>query len=119
MDVTIYTDGACSGNPGPGGYGIILRCGALEKVHIGTDYFDASINRVAATVIGTRSAKKALLNALLTPDSLLKSAEAEGDYTRRLALMEEAKTLPMGLVWDMFCESQGVPGSDWIKDVRY
>ncbi|MGM9522251.1 MAG: L-rhamnose isomerase [Oscillospiraceae bacterium] len=97
----------------------IVRCGALSKVHIGTDYFDASINRVAATVIGLRSTKKALLCALLQPNDLLKKAEADGDYTRRLALLEEAKTLPFGLVWDMFCEQEDVPGSSWIDSIKY
>lgn len=97
----------------------IVRCGALDKVHIGTDYFDASINRVAASVIGTRNARKALLYALLQPDAMLKKVEAEGDFTRRLALLEEAKTLPFGLVWDMLCELENVPGANWIDQVKY
>lgn len=97
----------------------IVRCDGLEKVHIGTDYFDASINRVAATIIGTRNAKKALLYALLQPDALLKRAEAAGDYTRRLALLEEAKSLPFGMVWNRFCEEEGVPGANWIDQVKY
>lgn len=97
----------------------IVRANAINKVHIGTDYFDASINRVAATVIGARNAKKALLYALLQPNQRLMKAESEGDYTRRLALLEEAKSLPFGLVWDMFCEREGVPGSEWIDAVKY
>lgn len=93
----------------------IVRANALDKVHIGTDYFDASINRVAASVIGARNAKKALLYALLQPNQALMNAEAEGNLTKRLALLEEAKALPFGLVWDMFCEQESVPGSDWIQ----
>lgn len=93
----------------------IVRADALDMVHIGTDYFDASINRVAASAIGARNAKKALLYALLQPNQALMQAEAEGNFTRRLALLEEAKALPFGLVWDMFCEQEGVPGSDWVK----
>ena len=93
----------------------IVRANALSRVHIGTDYFDASINRIAATVIGTRNAKKALLYALLQPNKQLMDVEAGGDFTRRFALYEEAKTLPVGLVWDMFCEREGVPGSEWVE----
>lgn len=95
----------------------IVRADALDMVHIGTDYFDASINRVAASAIGARNAKKALLYALLQPNQALMQAEAEGNFTRRLALLEEAKALPFGLVWDMFCEQEGVPGSDWVKSL--
>lgn len=95
----------------------IVRANALDKVHIGTDYFDASINRVAASVIGARNTKKALLYALLQPNRDLMEAEAEGNFTKRLALLEEAKTLPFGLVWDMFCERENVPGSDWIQNL--
>lgn len=97
----------------------IVRSNALDRVHIGTDYFDASINRIAATVIGARNTKKALLYALLQPNSELVEIEAKGDFTRRLAFHEEAKTLPFGLVWDMFCEIEDVPGSDWINKIKY
>jgi L-rhamnose isomerase len=97
----------------------IVRYDALDKVYIGTDYFDASINRIAATVIGVRNVKKALLYALLQPNKELVDVEANGDFTRRLALYEEAKTMPFGLVWDMFCERESVPGSDWIEKFRY
>jgi L-rhamnose isomerase len=92
----------------------VARYDALDRVHIGTDYFDASINRIAATVIGSRNTKKALLYALLQPNKQLIEVEVSGDFAKRLALFEEAKTLPFGLVWDMFCEREGVPGSDWI-----
>lgn len=97
----------------------IVRCNALDKVHIGTDYFDASIHRVAASVIGTRNAKKALLYALLQPNQMLKEAEANGDFTRRLAILEESKSLPFGLVWDMFCERSGVPQGNWMDSLKY
>ena len=96
----------------------IVRYNALNRVHIGTDYFDASINRIAATVIGARNTRKALLYALLQPNQQLIDIEASGDFTRRLALYEEAKTLPFGLVWDMFCEREGVPGCDWIDSLQ-
>ena len=92
----------------------IVRYQALDKVHIGLDFFDASINRVAATVIGARNARKALLYALLEPSEELIRVEQEGNLTRRLALSEEMKTMPAGLVWDMFCEMEGVPGTEWL-----
>ena len=90
---------------------------AYDKVHIGTDYFDASINRIAATAIGARSARRALLLAMLRPMEELKKLEY-GNTTKRLALLEEVKMLPAGLVWDYFCESQNVPGREWIKDLK-
>lgn len=93
----------------------IVRADALERVHIGTDYFDGSINRIAASVIGTRNTKKALLFALLQPNDELKKAEREGNFTKRLALLEEAKALPFGIVWEYFCETENVPGSEWIE----
>lgn len=97
----------------------IVRGNALSRVHIGLDYFDASLNRVAAWVIGTRSMLKALLCALLQPQDLLKEWEATGDLTGRLALMEETKTLPVGSVWEYHCEKAGVPtGMDWLHEIR-
>ncbi len=97
----------------------IVWGGFLERVRIGLDYFDASINRVAAWVIGTRSLLKALLAAMLWPLEQLRRAEAQGDYTTRLALMEEARTLPLGAVWDWYCERQNVPpGETWLAEVR-
>jgi L-rhamnose isomerase len=93
--------------------------GYTDRVRIGLDYFDASINRVAAWVIGTRNMLKALLLALTAPVAKLKAAESEGDYTARLALMEEAKLLPTGLVWDYYCLKKDVPaGSDWLAQVK-
>jgi L-rhamnose isomerase len=92
--------------------------GTLRRIHIGLDYFDASINRIAAWVIGTRNTQRALLAALLEPPAI-RQAEREGDNTSRLALQEEAKSLPVGVVWDFFCESQGVPvGEAWLAEVK-
>jgi L-rhamnose isomerase len=90
-----------------------------ERVHIGLDYFDASINRVAAWVIGTRNMVKALLLALTNPIGKLREAEAAGDYTSRLALMEDAKMLPFGAVWDYYCLTQNVPvGENWLTEIK-
>jgi L-rhamnose isomerase len=90
-----------------------------KQVHLGLDYFDASINRVAAWVIGTRALQKALLAALLEPVDRLREHEGYGDYTARLALQEELKSLPMGAVWDHYCESKGVPvGTSWLDEVK-
>lgn len=97
----------------------IVRCHALDRVHIGLDFFDASINRIAATVIGARNAKKALLLALLQPTEELVRAELEDDFTKRLALSEEMKMMPFGLVWDMFCEQEGKPTEDWLTRIQY
>jgi L-rhamnose isomerase len=97
----------------------IVRGGFLKRVHIGLDFFDASINRVAAWVIGTRAMLKALLGALLEPIDALRRLEQDGDYTARLALVEELKTLPLGAVWDYYCHTAGVPvGLAWLDVVR-
>jgi len=97
----------------------LVRGDFLGRTHIGLDFFDASINRIAAWVIGTRNALKALLIALLEPTASLRQAEDAGDYTSRLALLEEAKTLPFGAVWDEYCERQGVPvGAAWLAEVK-
>jgi len=90
---------------------------ALERVHIGLDYFDASINRVAAWTIGSRNTLRALLVALLGPLDLLKQFENKGDYTSRLALQEELKGMPAGAVWDYYCMKQGVPTGMGYMDV--
>jgi L-rhamnose isomerase len=88
-------------------------------VHIGLDFFDATINRVAAWVIGVRSTQKALLAALLEPWAEVRDAEAVGDLTGRLALMEEHKTLPFDAVWTRYCETKGVPaGAAWLRQVQ-
>jgi L-rhamnose isomerase len=97
----------------------IVRGDYLDRVHIGLDFFDASINRVAAWVIGTRNVCKALLSALLEPTDKLRQLEEAGDYTCRLAWMEEQKTMPLGIVWNYYCVSQGVPeGVDWLDQIR-
>ncbi|MFA0088188.1 L-rhamnose isomerase [Vibrio sp. 10N.261.51.F12] len=97
----------------------IVRNDLLDRVAIGLDFFDASINRVAAWVIGTRNAQKALLKALLEPVDQLKAAEASFDYTTRLGLIEETHSLPWAAVWNYHCLQNGVPvGFDWINDVK-
>ena len=97
----------------------LVRGEYLDRVHIGLDFFDASINRVAAWVIGARAMLKALLLALLEPTDTLRQLEAEGDTTARLALLEELKALPFGAVWDHYCRSRDVPaGRDWLADVK-
>lgn len=97
----------------------LVRGGFLARTAIGLDYFDASINRVAAWVIGTRNTLKCLLAALLEPTARLREAEAAGDYTARLALLEEAKTLPLGAVWEEHCHRQGTPGDRaWLPTVQ-
>lgn len=96
----------------------IVRCGALGRVHIGLDYFDASINRIGAYVIGSRATQKCMLQALLEPLHTLRSYEAEDKGFERLALLEECKSLPWNAVWDMFCLRNGVPvGEEFIAEV--
>jgi L-rhamnose isomerase len=96
----------------------IIANGYSERVHIGLDYFDASINRIAAWVIGTRNMLRALLMGLLEMPAI-RAAEIEGDYTTRLALQEEAKSLPFGAVWDYYCERKDVPvGERWLAEVK-
>ncbi|WP_061795315.1 L-rhamnose isomerase [Serratia ficaria] len=97
----------------------IVRHQLFDKVHIGLDFFDASINRIAAWVIGTRNVRKALLRALLEPVELLRQREAAGDYTARLALLEEQKSLPWQAIWEGYCLRHDVPvGAGWLEDVR-
>lgn len=96
----------------------LVRNKLLGRTHIGLDFFDASINRIAAWTIGTRNTLKALLMALLEPAALA-AAEKAGDYTSRLALLEETKSLPWGAVWDAYCETQDVPvGTGWLDEVK-
>ncbi|WP_101911265.1 L-rhamnose isomerase [Marasmitruncus massiliensis] len=97
----------------------IIFNGYPDRVNIGLDFFDASINRIACWVIGTRNTRKALLSAALNPIHLAKDAERRGDYTARLAYLEEAKTLPFSAVWDYYCARQGVPvGTEWIARMK-
>jgi L-rhamnose isomerase len=97
----------------------IVRNDALDKVMIGLDFFDASINRVAAWVIGTRNMIKALLYAMLVPNDYLKQLQESGNYTERLALIEEFKTYPFGAVWNYYCETMDVPVKEnWLEEVK-
>lgn len=97
----------------------VVRCDALSRVHIGLDYFDASINRIGAYVIGSRATQKCFLQALLEPLALLRKYEAEGRFFERLALLEECKSLPWNAVWDYFCLTNDVPvGEDYIADIE-
>ena len=97
----------------------IVRNDALDRVFIALDYFDASVNRIAAWTVGIRNMQKALLSALLLPSNTLKGYQDKADYTKMLAMSEEFKTFPFGDVWDEYCEREGVPvGPDWIKEVE-
>lgn len=97
----------------------IVRCDALNRVHIGLDYFDASINRIGAYVIGTRATQKCMLLALLEPIATLRDHEAKDQGFQRLALLEEGKSLPWGAVWDMFCLRNNVPvGETYIPEIE-
>ncbi|MDY2727488.1 MAG: L-rhamnose isomerase [Candidatus Onthovivens sp.] len=97
----------------------LVKCNALERTYIGLDYFDGSLNRVAALVIGARNIEKALLKALLTPWDLLKEAQDKYDHTLTLQLQEEVKTLPWQEVWQEYCKETGVlQESEWFECVR-
>ena len=97
----------------------LVRTNLIERTHVGLDYFDASINRIAAWVIGVRNMQKAMLKAYLEPIGMLKKIELEGDYTSRLALTEELKSYPFGAVWDYFCEKNNVPVREtWLSKVQ-
>ncbi len=97
----------------------IVANGFEERVHIGLDYFDASINRIAAWTIGARNARKALLRAYLEPIADLKAYELAGDNTSVLAVNEDLKTLPWGAVWNMLCARDGKPtGREWLEDCK-
>jgi L-rhamnose isomerase len=97
----------------------IVRGGFLGRVHVGLDFFDASINRIAAWVIGMRAMIKALMLALIEPTAKLRELESRGDFTSRLAMLEEIKTLPLGDVWDYYCTTQETPvGLAWLDEVK-
>ena len=97
----------------------IVRCDALDRVFIALDYFDASVNRVAAWTIGMRNAAKALLYALLSPNEKLAALQNESRFTEALALSEEVKTLPLGAVWDEYCRRSSVPvGMAWFSEIE-
>lgn len=97
----------------------LVRDNQLEKVNIGLDFFDATINRIAAWVIGSRNTIKGILLGMLAPIEELKAAELAGDYTKRLAVTEALKTYPAGAVWDYYCMKQNVPVEEkWLEDVQ-
>lgn len=97
----------------------IVRNDALDKVIIGLDFFDASINRVAAWIVGTRSMQKSLLFALLQPNEKLKALQDSYEFTEKMVIMEEAKTLPFGDIWEKYCETQNVPSTEkWFDEVK-
>ncbi|MFU1792241.1 L-rhamnose isomerase [Paenibacillus azoreducens] len=97
----------------------LVRNDLLPHIHIGLDFFDATINRVAAWVVGTRNTQKAFLKAFLEPTAELKKLELENDFTSRMVITEELKDFPYGDVWNYFCEINGVPvGLDWFKEVK-
>lgn len=98
----------------------LVRGNYLNRVHLGLDFFDASINRVAAWVIGSRNLLKALLMAFLEPTQTLRQYELEGDYTSRLALMEQLKMMPLGAVWDYYCMKASVPSErEWLNEIKH
>ena len=95
------------------------RADGLKRAHVGLDYFDASINRIGAYIIGTRATQKCILSALLEPLAKLREYEANGQYFQRLALLEEAKTLPFGAVFDYFNWKNNVPvGEEYISCIE-
>ena len=97
----------------------VVRCGGIDKTYIALDYFDASINRIAAWVSGLRAARKALLNALLTPEKLLADYQNKADYTSLLVVSEEIKTAPFGAVWEELCARANMPaGLAWFDEVK-
>ena len=97
----------------------LVRGGALDRVNVALDFFDASINRIGAWVIGTRATIKAILFALLEPSAGIQQMEQAGDLAGKLAMLEEMKTMPFGAVWDMYCLRQGVPaGPAWLNDMH-
>lgn len=98
----------------------LVRDQQLDKVNIGLDFFDATINRIAAWVIGSRNTIKGILMGMLAPIEDLKAAELAGDYTKRLAVTEALKTYPIGAVWDYYCVKHNVPlEEDWLADVQH
>lgn len=97
----------------------IVRAGALDRVHFGLDYFDASINRIGAYVIGSRAAQKSMLCALLEPVAAIREMELQGRGFQRLAMLEEAKSMPWPAVWDMYCLKNDVPvGEGFIPEIE-
>ena len=97
----------------------IVRCNALDRVHMGLDFFDASINRIGAYVVGTRAAQQAMLFALLEPRDILLEYEEKGQFFERLAMLELLKTKPFGAIWDYYCMKHDVPvAQGFISDIQ-
>ena len=97
----------------------VVRCDGVDKTYIALDYFDASINRIAAWISGLRAARKALLNALLTPEKLLADYQNNADYTSLLVISEEIKTAPFGAVWEELCARAEMPaGAAWFEEIK-
>lgn len=97
----------------------VVRCGGLDRTYLALDYFDASVNRIAAWVSGSRAARKALLNALLTPEKLLAEYQNNADYTSLLVISEEIKTAPFGAVWSELCSRAGMPAdAEWFDEIK-
>ena len=96
----------------------IVRNDALDRVYMALDYFDASINRIAAWTVGFRSWQKALLNAMLLPNAALKNLQDEANFTKLMVMQEELKSLPFGDVWEEYCRQQGVVADEsWYDEV--
>ena len=97
----------------------IVRCeGGLDRTYIALDYFDASINRISAWVTGFRSFQKALLNALCTPSALLKELQDTNQMSKKMVVMEECKTLPIGDIWEEYCRRCNVPAESWFEEIE-
>lgn len=96
----------------------IVRCNAIDRVNIALDFFDASINRISAWVTGFRSVQKALLNALCTPNTILKELQDTNQFSRKMTIMEDCKMLPLGDIWDEYCRQCGVPASDYYDEIQ-
>ena len=96
----------------------IVRCDALDRVHIGLDYFDASINRISAWVTGFRSFQKALLDALCQPSEMLKELQDTNQMSKKMVVMEQCKTLPIGDVWEEYCRQCGVEAEGWFDEIQ-
>lgn len=97
----------------------IIRCNATDRVYMALDYFDASINRISAWVVGFRSWQKALLNALCHPNDMLKKLQDENNMTELMVMQEELKTYPFGEIWDEYCKQCGVAGDcEWLDEVK-
>ena len=97
----------------------IVRCDALDRVYMALDYFDASINRISAWVVGVRSWQKALLAAMCMPHDMLRKLQDEGKFTKLMMLQEEMKMLPLGDVWAEYCKVCGVAaGEEWFEEVE-